>query len=102
MRLNAEKPDQWDEDIARSVELFNDWFLANAPKTFREERQREAQFVRDAFIWTADFTQLTPEVIEAHPRVVETFRMATTPQLARDRLIGISKVSNNLVQCLER
>ncbi|HEV8432509.1 MAG TPA: XamI family restriction endonuclease [Thermoanaerobaculia bacterium] len=83
------------------MQLFDRWFLSHAPKTFREERERATQAVRDTFMWTADFTELTPEVLEAHPSVVEALRMATTPPLARDRLIGLAQVSKNLVGCLE-
>jgi XamI-like restriction endonuclease len=101
MALNADKPERWPEDIDRSVELFNQWFLSNAPKTFRDERQRAFQSARDAFSWTADFTQITTEVLAAHPAVVEVLRMATTPRLGRDRLIGLAKVEKNLVGCLE-
>ena len=101
MTLNADKPERWPDDIDRSVKLFDQWFLSHAPKTFREERLRASESARDAFSWTADFTRITTEVLIAHPKVVEVLRMATTPPLARDRLIGLARVGKNLVDRLE-
>ena len=38
MPANRHKPDLWKADIAKSVDMFNEWFLHFAPKTFRESR----------------------------------------------------------------
>jgi hypothetical protein len=38
MSINADKPHRWKADIAASVDLFNRWFLAFAPKAYRETR----------------------------------------------------------------
>lgn len=102
MALSSDKPDRWAEDITLAVRLFDDWFLAHAPKTFREERQRATQSVKNAFAATSNFRALSPVVLRASPSVVEVLRMATTPPLARDRLIGLAQVGKSLVQCLER
>lgn len=102
MPLNSDKPERWPEDVTLSVRLFDQWFLSHAPKTFREERQKATQSVKDAFASTKDFVKLTPEVLRANPSVVEALRMATTPPLARDRLIGLAQVQKSLVQCLEQ
>lgn len=101
MALNSDKPKRWPEDVAKSVELFNRWFLANAPQTFVQERKRAADHVRQAFAATGDFTRLTPEVLRDNPGVLQVLRMATLPPLARDRLIGLSGVRKSLVECLE-
>lgn len=101
MRLNADKPERWPDDVASSVRLFDEWYLSHAPKTFREERRRATEAVQAAFAATSDFLKLTPEVLEEFPAVVEVLRMATTPPLARDRLIGLAGVGKNLVECLE-
>ncbi len=37
MGINLDKPHLWKEDIARSVDLYNEWFLRFAPRTYREE-----------------------------------------------------------------
>lgn len=101
MPLNSDKPDRWPGDIALSVRLFDEWFLHHSPKTFREERRKATEAVKSAFTATADFTMLSPEVLRASPSVVEVLRMATTPPLARDRLIGLAQVGKALVQSLE-
>jgi hypothetical protein len=102
MPLNSDKPEQWAYDVVLSVRLFDHWYLSHAPRTFREERRRAVESVRSAFTATADFMNLTPEVLESNPSVVEVLRMATTPPLARDRLIGLAQVGKNLVERLER
>jgi hypothetical protein len=102
MPLNSDKPDRWAEDITSSVKLFDHWFLFHAPKTFREERQKATQAVKSAFAATSNFMTLSPDVLRASPSVVEVLRMATTPPLARDRLIGLAQVGKSLVQCLEQ
>jgi XamI restriction endonuclease len=102
MPLSSDKPDRWREDIKLSVRLFDDWFLSHAPKTFREERQKATLAVKNAFAATSNFMTLTPDVLRASPSVVEVLRMATTPPLARDRLIGLADVAKSLVQCLEQ
>jgi hypothetical protein len=33
MAVNRDKPDRWKKDIARSVDLYNDWFFEFAPST---------------------------------------------------------------------
>ena len=101
MPLNADKPERWADDVVLSVKLFDHWYLSHAPKTFREERRRAVESVRRAVTATADFMKLTPEMIEANPSVVAVLRMATTPPLARDRLIGLARVGKSLVERLE-
>ena len=31
MAVNRDKPDRWKTDIARSVDMYNDWFMNFAP-----------------------------------------------------------------------
>jgi len=38
--VNSDKPGRWKADIARSVDLYNDWFMKFAPK---EEAVKMAQ-----------------------------------------------------------
>ena len=38
MAVNRDKPDLWKADIAKSVDLYNDWFMEFAPQTFRDTR----------------------------------------------------------------
>ena len=34
--INRDKVDTWNRDIEKSVDFYNEWFLAFAPTTFRE------------------------------------------------------------------
>ena len=40
MDVNRNKPDRWKQDIDRSVDMFNEWFLRFAPAAYRETRVR--------------------------------------------------------------
>jgi len=43
MAVNLDKPQRWKKDIARSVDLYNKWFLKFAPRTYREERGKASK-----------------------------------------------------------
>lgn len=101
MGVNRDKPDKWKIDIAKSVDFYNDWFLKFAPKAFRESRIDTTKQVETALKWTANLTNISPEVFKAHPNVLPMLRMSTCPPVARDRLIGLSGVSPNLVKKME-
>ena len=36
MGVNRDKPDLWKKDIAKSVDMYNEWFMEFAPQTFRK------------------------------------------------------------------
>jgi hypothetical protein len=99
--VNRDKPDKWKEDIAKSVDLFNDWFIKFAPKAFRDTRIVTTKSVEAALGWTKNLTDLTPTVLRDHPDVLQMLRMATCPPIARDRLIGLSGASKGLVSYME-
>jgi hypothetical protein len=101
MAINADKPHEWKKDIAASVDLFNQWFIKLAPKTYRDTRLQTTEFVAEALILTNDLRSITPEVLAAHPKVLPTLRMSTAPPLARDRLVGLAYTSKNLVLVME-
>lgn len=42
MAVNWDKPDRWKQDIAQSVDMYNDWFLRFAPKAYRKARVKAA------------------------------------------------------------
>jgi hypothetical protein len=65
MALNADKPHRWKEDIARSVDQFNAWFMKFAPKAYRDSRAKTTAHVEQALLLTKDLTNLTPEVLMA-------------------------------------
>jgi hypothetical protein len=101
MAINADKPQEWKKDIAASVDLFNQWFIKFAPKTYRDTRLKTTEFVEEALTLTNDLRSITPEVLAAHPKVLPTLRMSTAPPLARDRLVGLAYTSKNLVLVME-
>jgi len=101
MAINADKPQQWKQDIGASVDLFNQWFIKFAPKTYRDTRLKTTEVVEDALSLTNDLRSITPEVLAEHPKVLPTLRMSTAPPLARDRLVGLAYTSKNLVLVME-
>lgn len=102
MPVNRDKPDRWKADIARSVDMYNDWFIHFAPKAFRETRIQVTLDVQTALVSTDNLRNIRPAIMRAHPDILPTLRMATCPPLAVDRLIGLSGASRTLVKSMER
>lgn len=50
---------------------------------------------------TANFTDVSSELLKEHPEVLPILRMSTCPPIARDRLIGLAGVSKTLVESME-
>jgi len=101
MAVNADKPTRWKEDIARSVDLYNEWFLAFAPDTYRATRVDTTKKVGEALRLTGNLRTLSPATLAEHPAIVPMLRMATAPPIARDRLVGLARVSKTLVYTME-
>lgn len=101
MPVNLDKPQLWKADIARSVDLYNTWFLQFAPKAYRDKRVETTRQVELALEQTANLTNITASVLRENPHVLPMLRMATAPPIARDRLIGLAGVSSNLVHNME-
>lgn len=59
MGVNLDKPHLWKEDIVRSVDLYNEWFLVFAPKTYREERVKATKHVQAMLHRTSHLRNLT-------------------------------------------
>jgi len=93
MGINADKPQRWKEDIARSVDFYNAWFLRFAPKAYRDTRKKTTVQVVSALKWTRSLRDISPSLLREHPEVLQMLRMATAPPIARDRLIGLAGVS---------
>ncbi len=101
MGANLNKPHLWKEDIARSVDLYNEWFLSFAPNTYREERVKATKHVQDMLHRTKHLRNLTPDELRSHPSILFALRMATAPPIARDRLVGLAGISKSLVNNME-
>lgn len=99
--VNADKPQRWKTDIAESVDLYNTWFIRFAPVTYRTARANETERVNLALQLTNNLSTITPAVIVANPFILPILRMVTAPPIARDRLIGLSGATPNLVEVLE-
>ncbi len=101
MPVNLDKPQQWKADIARSVDMYNDWFMEFAPVAFRTTRIQTTKDVETALKATGNLTDIKPALLRAHPDILPTLRMSTCPPIAVDRLIGLAGVSTNLVKSME-
>ena len=102
MGVNRDKPDLWKTDIARSVDLYNGWFLRFAPDAYRKTRLRTTEEVEKTLVATRDLTDISAALLKGNPSVLPTLRMSTCPPLAVDRVIGLAGVRPNLVRKMER
>lgn len=101
MGVNLDKPQQWKVDIAKSIDMYNDWFMNFAPKAFRETRVKTTIDVEKALEATDNLSNVSPEILTEWPGVLPTLRMSTCPPIAVDRLVGLSGVTKSLVGNLE-
>jgi type II restriction enzyme len=102
MPVNSAKPLKWKEDIRRSVDMYNDWFVHFAPKAYRDTRARTTETVKKAMAATRNLRSLGADALRTHPEVLSVLRMATCPPLAVDRLIGLAGVPSALVKAMEK
>ena len=102
MAINRDKPDRWKKDIARSVDMFNDWFMRFAPEAYRSTRTQTAKDVEATLDATKNLTYVGVELLRSKPSVLPSLRMSTCPPLAVDRLIGLAGVSKNLVRSMDK
>lgn len=101
LTINADKPHLWKDDISKSVDLFNAWFMKFAPKAYRDTRISTTEAVSVGLVQTSDLRDLTPKMLRANPCVLPVLRMCTCPPLARDRLVGLAYVGKALIGSLE-
>src|SRR5579885_3472540 len=101
MPVNADKVNKWKTDSLQSVDMYNNWFINFAPLTYRETRARTTIDVENALKWTHNLTNMEPDLLCRYPGILPMLRMTTAPPIARDRLIGLTGVSKNLVENME-
>lgn len=101
MGINRDKPDTWKKDTVASVDMYNEWFMNFAPKTFRETRILVSKQVENTLRITGYLREINSDVLQNHPEILSILRMVTCPPIARDRLIGLAGVSKSLVQNME-
>ena len=102
MAVNRDKPDRWKEDIMRSVDMYNDWFMNFAPSAYRSTRVQTTEDVEKTLQATKNLTDIGVELLKKNPSVLPTLRMSTCPPLALDRLVGLAGISKNLVKVMEK
>lgn len=101
MPVNRDKVDLWKADVIKSVDFYNEWFMSFAPKAYRETRIETTKHVEQALKHTENLTNISQDTLINNPSVLSMLRMATCPPIARDRLIGLSGVSPNLIKSME-
>lgn len=101
MAVNLDKPQNWKADIAKSVDMYNQWFMKFAPKAFRDTRIAATKDVEETLKSTENLTNIKPEILRQWPEVLPTLRMSTCPPLAVDRLIGLADVPPSMVRRME-
>lgn len=85
MAVNLDKPNLWKADIARSVDMYNDWFIKFAPKAFRDTRVQTTKAVEETLKATSNLTNVKPAILRDHP---ESCRLSACPHARRSLLIG--------------
>jgi XamI restriction endonuclease len=101
MPVNRDKPDRWKADVAKSVDMYNSWFIDFAPQAFRNTRVKVTEIVASTLKATDNLKTLHPEILRQNPGILPTLRMCTCPPIARDRLIGLASVAKNVVDRME-
>ena len=76
--------------------------MRSAPAAFKGVRDHTAKDVEDTLVMTQNLTDVGVELLKKRPSVLPSLRMSTRPPLARDRLVGLAGVSNNLVRTMEK
>jgi len=102
MAVNLDKPQRWKEDVARSVDMYNQWFLDFAPGAFRATRISATASVEASLLATSYLRDIRPETMKKMPNLLSMLRMATCPPIAVDRLIGLAGVNSSLVKTMEK
>ena len=102
MAVNRNKPDRWKDDIALSVDMYNEWFLRFAPEAYRDTRVQTTKDVEKTLKATQNLTDVGVALLKANPSVLPTLRMSTCPPLAVDRLVNLAGVSKNLVNVMQK
>ena len=100
--INKNKTERWKADVQKSVLFYNEWFLNFAPDTYVDARKKAIDKVENAFQKTECFNRLSIDMLKTAPEAITTLRLATTPPLARDRLIGLADINSNLIEKMEK
>ena len=64
MPVNLDKPHLWKENVTKSVDFYNQWFLKFAPQAFRDTRIKTTIQVEEALKPTSNLTEIKPEILK--------------------------------------
>lgn len=102
LALNRIKdPQHWIPDIETSVEQYNAWYRAEAPKLYAAAFKQASEAAAGAFDITNAFADFDVARLRAHPQILAVARQAVAPPMARDRMVTLSKVDKTLVKRME-
>ena len=101
LSINKKNVDQWKTDVQKSVLYYNEWFLRYAPSTYIKSRQEAINKVETIFQKTDCLNMLSVNMLREVPDAITILRMATTPPLARDRLVGLADIPRDFMKKLE-
>ncbi len=99
--INKKNIERWKTDVQESVAFYNNWFLDFAPSTYINARQKSIDKVEKTFQITECLSSLSIDLLKSIPEAISILRMATTPPLARDRLIGLADIPKSLISTME-
>ena len=99
--INKKNVDQWKTDVQKSVLYYNEWFLNYAPTTYIKSRQEAIDKVENVLQKTDCLNKLSVNMLKEVPESITILRMATTPPLARDRLVGLADIPRDFIKKLE-
>jgi len=102
MAINSDKVQQWQDDVKKSVQFYNEWYLRFAPLTYGDTRAKTADKVLEALESSNYLLNISATDLQTNPGMLSILRMTTRPPRARDRLIGLAGVSPNLVSSMEK
>jgi hypothetical protein len=68
MAVNRNNPDLWKADIARSVDMYNAWFIQFAPEAFRSTRMQTTQKSRRHVECNPEPHRHIPDAAQSKPR----------------------------------
>ncbi len=95
-------PLKWQVDIDRSVAEYDQWYLAESPRAFARAREHVVADVTKAMQVTDDFRALDADSLMAWPGALFIARTCVSPQMSRDRFIGLCGANRSLVVAMER
>lgn len=99
--INRCNPNRWNEDIQKSVTLYNKWFVEFAPPAFRMARKDSIVKVNAAFESFSSLCDLDDDTLINNPTQLPVLRQMTCPPLACDRLAGLAGVAPSVVKAFE-